>query len=118
MNISRVAQMRTLDARASSVYGIPELLLMENAGQAAYFVLRQDYGVDARAFVVVCGAGNNGGDGLVVARHLHAGGGHVTVHVLGDPARYGSAARTNFDITARLPIALKVGAASDNLRRP
>jgi ADP-dependent NAD(P)H-hydrate dehydratase / NAD(P)H-hydrate epimerase len=104
VKISRVDQMRALDRRASDTFGISELVLMENAGVAAYLVLQQVVGVPGRSFAVVCGIGNNGGDGLVVARQLHAGGGAVTVLILGDPARYADAARTNYDIVTRLPI--------------
>jgi ADP-dependent NAD(P)H-hydrate dehydratase / NAD(P)H-hydrate epimerase len=116
MKVSTVAQMRALDARASSEYGIPEIILMENAGAAACHVLRREVGVGGRTFTVVCGAGNNGGDGLVAARHLHANGGHVVVHILGDPARYGGAARTNYDIATRLPIEVRATAPGATIR--
>ena len=64
------AQMRALDAHTIDDLGIAGALLMENAGRAvteAALALRSG---DAPV-VVVCGAGNNGGDGLVIARHLH-----------------------------------------------
>ncbi|HEV3191833.1 MAG TPA: NAD(P)H-hydrate epimerase, partial [Polyangiaceae bacterium] len=67
------AQMRDFDAYAVEKCRVPSLLLMENAGSGATDVLvREMLGGKARGrrAVVVCGSGNNGGDGLVIARHL------------------------------------------------
>ncbi len=104
MKISRVSEMRELDRRASEEFGITEDLLMENAGDAAYFVIRSEIGVEFRNFVIFCGVGNNGGDGLVVARKLHSNGAEVTVFILGDPNKFKGAAKTNYDIARRLDI--------------
>ncbi len=104
MKVSRVSEMRALDRTAIEQYGIVEELLMENAGQAVYFVLLNEFGIKDRRFVVFCGLGNNGGDGFVVARKIHSNGGAVKVFVLGDPARFRGAAKMNFDIVSRLPI--------------
>jgi NAD(P)H-hydrate epimerase len=104
MKVSRVSEMRTLDRTAIEQYGVVEELLMENAGQAVYFVLLNEFGIKGRRFVVFCGLGNNGGDGFVVARKIHSNGGAVKVFVLGDPARFRGAAKTNLDIVSRLPI--------------
>ena len=78
------AQMRDFDAHVIEACKVPGLVLMENAGRGAADVIeREALGGDARGerVVVVCGGGNNGGDGFVVARHLRARG---AVHV---PAR-------------------------------
>ncbi len=104
MRVSSVSEMRALDRTAIEQYGIVEELLMENAGQAVYFVVLNEFGIEGRHFLVFCGLGNNGGDGLVVARKIHSSGGTVKVVVLGDPSRYKGAARLNFDIVSRLPI--------------
>jgi NAD(P)H-hydrate epimerase len=61
-------QTRAFDHRAITVFGIPALVLMENAGRGTVDVL-QLLGVRGPV-VVCCGNGNNGGDGLVIARHL------------------------------------------------
>jgi NAD(P)H-hydrate epimerase len=66
------AQVREIDRRSTAVYHIPGIVLMENAAravtEAALHMLR-----DAKAprVAIVCGGGNNGGDGLAIARHLH-----------------------------------------------
>jgi NAD(P)H-hydrate epimerase len=62
------AQVRELDRRASADYGVPGLTLMENAGRGAAATLL-GLGVHGPV-LIVCGKGNNGGDGLVMARHL------------------------------------------------
>jgi hydroxyethylthiazole kinase-like uncharacterized protein yjeF len=104
MKVSTVSEMRALDRTAIDEFGITEELLMENAGQAIYFVLLTECGIAGRRFLVFCGLGNNGGDGLVVARKIHSSGGSVKVFILGDPSKFKGAARLNFDIVSRLPI--------------
>jgi hydroxyethylthiazole kinase-like uncharacterized protein yjeF len=104
MKVSTVSEMRELDRKAIEEFGIVAELLMENAGQAVYFALLNEFGIAGRRFVVFCGLGNNGGDGLVVARKIHSAGGAAKVFVLGDPDRFEGAARVNFDIASRLPI--------------
>lgn len=104
MKISRVSEMRAMDRAAVEEFGIAPELLMENAGNAVYWVILSRFGVEGRRFVVFAGPGNNGGDGLVVARKLLSSGGAVKVFLLSDPARYRGAARVNFEIATRLPI--------------
>jgi hydroxyethylthiazole kinase-like uncharacterized protein yjeF len=104
MKVARVEEMRTLDSRATEEFGIAQDLLMENAGQAVYFVILRELGIKDRKFVVFCGGGNNGGDGLVVARKIHSSGGEVKVLLLDDEAAFKGAAKRNFDIVSRTPI--------------
>jgi NAD(P)H-hydrate epimerase len=78
------AEMRALDARAIRDLGIPGPRLMENAGAgAAALIARWCAPIRAKSVVVVCGKGNNGGDGFVVARRLRAGGAAVRVFLVG-----------------------------------
>jgi NAD(P)H-hydrate epimerase len=94
------AQMRAFDAHAIGPCRVPSLLLMENAGRGAADVIeREVMGGRARGHtvVVVCGTGNNGGDGFVVARQLLTRGARVTVWLAGDPARQSPDCRVNHD---------------------
>lgn len=115
MKVSSVAQMRQMDRRAIEEDGIPELLLMENAGLATVQVMAQHYALAGQRWLVLCGVGNNGGDGLVVARQLHSRGAEVRVVVFGDTARYGEAAAANLAIVKALKLPLVEGAAGDIL---
>jgi NAD(P)H-hydrate epimerase len=78
------AEMRALDARAIREFGIPGPRLMDNAGTgAAALIARWLAPIRGKAVVVVCGKGNNGGDGFVVARRLKARGAAVRVFLVG-----------------------------------
>jgi ADP-dependent NAD(P)H-hydrate dehydratase / NAD(P)H-hydrate epimerase len=78
-------QVRALDAHAINQLRIPGYTLMKRAGEAALRYLRTRYPVAHRS-VIVCGAGNNGGDGYVLARFAQAAGLTVTVMSAGDTA--------------------------------
>ena len=67
---------------------------MENAGGGTARIIDQTYGPRGTAFVA-CGTGNNGGDGLVIARHLHNFGWKVRVAIVGDPAAMSADCATN-----------------------
>jgi len=107
MKVSTVSEMRGLDRTAIEKYGIREELLMENAGEAVYFVLLKEFGVTDKRFVAFCGLGNNGGDGFVIARKIHSNGGRVKVFILGDTAQFRGAAKMNLEIVRRLPIEVR-----------
>lgn len=77
------AEMRELDRRASEEFGIPPLLLMENAGRAAADVAAEMARPREGCVLVFCGRGNNGGDGFVLARHLANRGYDVRCHFAG-----------------------------------
>ena len=85
MKIVSAAEMREIDRVTSEKYGVPSLTLMENAGTAvAQFVLTEY--PQAKRIAVVCGKGNNGGDGFVVARKLREAEKEVKVLLMTDPA--------------------------------
>jgi hydroxyethylthiazole kinase-like uncharacterized protein yjeF len=78
------AEMRELDERAISRLGIPGADLMENAGRGAATLIAGHLGpLRGKPVAIVCGKGNNGGDGLVVARHLRTRGARASVWLLG-----------------------------------
>ena len=107
MKISSVSEMRNLDKTAIEEFGIKEELLMENAGEATYFVISKECGIKGKKFIIFCGIGNNGGDGFVIARKIHSNGGKVKVFILGDKGKYRGAARLNLDIISRLMIEIR-----------
>jgi len=83
-----VRQVQALDRKAIERYGVPSLALMENAGRAvAAEALRLLKPVPRPRVAVVCGTGNNGGDGFVAARHLSNAGVAVSVFVVGSVER-------------------------------
>ena len=116
MKVSRVDEMRAMDRYAIEKLGIPEEILMENAGQAAAFVLSKEMGIRNKKFMVFCGVGNNGGDGFVVARKIHADGGAVKVFILGNPEKFRGAARTNLKILKQLPIVVQTLASVKKIK--
>ncbi len=92
--------MRRLDEAAERV-GIPRVLLMENAGAAVARRVIQRFG--ARKVLVLAGTGNNGGDGMVAARHLSNLGCEVSVVLVGEPSAIRTQeARLNWEILSRL----------------
>lgn len=103
VRVVTASQMRQLDRRATEEYGIPSLLLMEHAGLQAVLELERAFPHLARSRVaVVCGKGNNGGDGLVVARHLFDRGITVEVFLLARQTEINGDARTNLEIIRKL----------------
>ena len=95
MRICTVAEMRDCDRSVVDSYGLSELVLMENAGHAVCDVVRREFGAKNRRITVMCGGGNNGGDGFVAARLLHAGGADVRVALLVDEGDVRGAAHVN-----------------------
>lgn len=96
-------QVRRVDELAVSKYHIPSLILMENAGKNAATIIDRQYGPHGSASIV-CGPGNNGGDGFVIARHLHNAGWQVRVHLAGGEDRLSADARTNLHIARAMSI--------------
>lgn len=89
-------EVRKVDRIAIEKYGIPGLVLMENAGRGVTYLLSAE-GIHGPV-AVCCGKGNNAGDGFVIARHLDLGGHAVCVLLWSDPADLQGDARTNFEI--------------------
>src|SRR2546423_14811945 len=81
MKIVSAAEMRDIDRVTSSKYKVPSLTLMENAGSAVAEYILQHY-PECNSVGVICGKGNNGGDGFVSARRLHEAGKSVRVLLL------------------------------------
>lgn len=99
MKIVTSAEMREIDRITSEKFGVPSLTLMENAGSAVAEFAVASY-PNAKSFGVICGKGNNGGDGFVAARKLYQAGREVRLLLLADPSELRGDAATNF---AKLP---------------
>lgn len=84
MHVVTIAEMRELEARADKEYGLTSHILMENAGKSAAELLanytRRRHAIAGREVLLLIGPGNNGGDGLVVARYLEEWGARVTLY--------------------------------------
>jgi NAD(P)H-hydrate epimerase len=78
-------EVRELDRRAIEEFGVPGIVLMENAGRGAAELLMR-LNPDRKPVVILCGPGNNGGDGFVIARHLDNAGWPVSVRVFAEVA--------------------------------
>lgn len=85
-NLYTAEQVRKLDRTAIDESGIPGMTLMERAGQAVFTVLRTRW-PGVRRIAVMCGAGNNGGDGFVIARLAAIAGIRVVIYQVGDHSR-------------------------------
>ena len=96
LELYTAAHLRILDRHAIEAAGISALTLMNRAGAAALRALRTAWPT-ARRIVVVCGAGNNGGDGFVLARLAHGDGLEAAVATVGDPARLRGEAKSAFE---------------------
>lgn len=103
MKLLSAREMKDVDARASRDYGIPSIILMENAGIRTVEVI-EELLVDpaGKHIVILAGRGNNGGDGLVVGRHLINGGARVDTFLLGTVSDLTADARINFDILGNM----------------
>src|SRR3954453_19020755 len=95
MKIVTAAEMREIDRVSTERFDVPSLPLMENAGAAVADFITKNF-ASAKRIGVICGKGNNGGDGFVVARKLHAQGCDVRVLLLADPVELKGDAAANY----------------------
>src|SRR4249919_109853 len=99
MRVLNTTQMREADRRTIEEIGLPSLVLMENAGRQAVAAVESLYpDLAERRIAVVCGKGNNGGDGFVMVRTLHQRGHDVSAFVVGPAAEVSGDARVNLEI--------------------
>jgi NAD(P)H-hydrate epimerase len=101
--VASTEEMKKCDSYAIEELGIPGILLMENASQGVINSISTKYGsvVEKNVFVF-CGGGNNGGDGLAVARKLFAMNANVYVFLLVDPKKFRGDTKTNYEIALRI----------------
>lgn len=106
MKITTAAEMRDIDRASTEKFGVPSLTLMENAGSAVAQFILENYR-EADRILVICGKGNNGGDGLVVARKLHRAGRVVEVQLLASPRELKGDAAAMFEQLPLRPIVVE-----------
>jgi len=116
MKVSTVTQMRELDRGAIENFGIEALMLMENAGISTYDVVMKEFGAEGKRFAIFCGPGNNGGDGLVVARKVLSSGGSPFVFLLNSPEEYKGTARKNYEVITKLPVEVEEVSDIESIR--
>ena len=112
MKIVTAAEMREIDRATSERFGVPSLTLMENAGAAVADFVESQY-PRAKRIGVICGKGNNGGDGFVAARKLHEAGKEVRVLLLAERSELRGDAAEMF---TRLPIAPVTASSHEPLK--
>jgi hydroxyethylthiazole kinase-like uncharacterized protein yjeF len=96
-------EMRQLDRMAIQEIGIQGIVLMENAGRGVVDAVQKKYGnLKNKSFLIICGKGNNGGDGFVVAKHLYNKGARVKVILLGKKSELKGDALVNCMILSKI----------------
>jgi hydroxyethylthiazole kinase-like uncharacterized protein yjeF len=106
MRVLTAAQMQEVDRLTIEEIGIPSRVLMENAGRAVVHELETHFEKELALYrlAVLCGRGNNGGDGFVIGRVLSQRGYDVTIFLVGRAAQLRADARANYEVLARLEI--------------
>ncbi|MCL1816172.1 MAG: NAD(P)H-hydrate dehydratase [Clostridiales bacterium] len=105
MRLVTAEEMRQADTMAIEEYGIPGMLLMENAGLAVTRLADEMLsGVGGKRIAIFCGGGNNGGDGLVAARHLYNRGCDVRLYFVTDPDIFRGDALSNWQILKNMGV--------------
>lgn len=117
MKVASVSEMRKLDKRAVKKYGIDEILLMENAGNAVFYAIEKEIGTKNNKFLILAGSGNNGGDGMVVARKLHSNGIKVKLFLLTDEQKLKGITKKNFKILKNIGISIKKKPGESDIKK-
>lgn len=97
-------EMKRLDRRAAEKFGISTLILMENAGRGIADLAEKIVKNRRGRILIVCGKGNNGGDGFVAARHLFNRGHSINVVLLAKPNELSGDAEVNYSIVKKMGI--------------
>lgn len=117
MKIVNGSQMKKIDQSAIHEYGIPGVVLMENAGRSVTEeILSSLEGKEKRKVAIVCGRGNNGGDGYVVARHLLQKNVDVEVFIIGRPENIAGDAGIHLRILEKLGAPIRYLTEESNLK--
>ncbi|HTG00558.1 MAG TPA: NAD(P)H-hydrate dehydratase [Nitrospirota bacterium] len=113
MKIATALQMRNIDRRAIREFGIPGPVLMENAASAVMMEMEQFFdGLEGVRVGILCGKGNNGGDGLALARRLRIRGTAVRVALLAPFSTLRGEAKVHLDILRKTDVEILQNASS------
>jgi len=109
MKLPTALEMKNLDHSATENFGIPSIVLMENAGLGTVKMIEKELGPCANTFALIfVGPGNNGGDGLVIGRHLHQRGCQPVFFFLVNPDTLKGDAAVNLQIIKKLKLPFHV----------
>lgn len=116
MQLAFAAQMRELDRQTIEEIGLPGMVLMENAGRGTVHLMERTFGpVRGKTVPIFAGPGNNGGDGLVIARVVHGLGAYPFVFFIADPEQLKGDAGHNFTILKRLRLPYQILDSSEKM---
>lgn len=101
-------QMRAIDKAAIEEYGIPGVVLMENAAISVFEICKGLEAYKQKNVLIFCGTGNNGGDGFAIARHMHNDGVRVMIVITGDPEKIKGDAKINHSICVNMSIDMRI----------
>lgn len=103
MKVVTAQEMREIDRIAIEEWGIPGVVLMERAGLQVFRVMKETYrDLKGKLVIIFAGKGNNGGDGLVLARHLAIYGTKIKIVLLASRDKLSGDAKINFDIVSKM----------------
>lgn len=118
-------KMKQIDSLATKKFGIPSLILMENAGRSVAEEAQKMLKCNSDFIAIFCGYGNNGGDGFVAARHLVNKGYKVKVFLIGPKKERSPDTKLNFEIIKKMKVVIEkiinekyILAAFKNFKRP
>jgi len=97
-------EMKKFDQITTQEIGVDDLILMENAGKKSAEIIENEISIyrDDDSIAIFCGTGNNGGDGMVIARWLFNHGYDVCCFIVGEQSRFSSLAKKNYEILRKL----------------
>src|SRR5512147_2087071 len=116
MKIATAQQMKNIDRRAIRRFGIPGPVLMENAASTILMEMERFFdGLDGMRVGIFCGKGNNGGDGLALARRLRIRGVPVRVALLAPFSEVAGEAKINLSILRRTDVEIMENASARSI---
>lgn len=115
MKVVTAQQMREIDRQTIEQIGIPGAVLMEHAGTTVVQAIREHF-PECQRIAVIVGKGNNGGDGLVVARQLAHAGQPIQILLVSPPESFAGDALTNLQIAQNLDLSITSVLSEDELR--